>query len=206
MYNFNKYFYYLYEITSYGMQLQQTFNNYNELITFLAHYQIREKENIDNKLIYNNCYLDGINLTLNDCSNYINCKGEKISYIRPYVFFNEDLAIVDTREFYEDVIKMKEFLSKRKFSGYNFYWDEIYKNHIFRQTPVPFTGKRRGGSCRNVKYGRIIRDLKNPENKEFIRKKRYYDILEPYFDLPYKKETKSWKEQTKRRHQWEKHG
>ena len=143
------------------------------------------------------------NQTINNAGRHFKA-GEKVYYIRPYVFFNQDLSIVDTRLFYNDIIKAKEELSNKRY--YNSYLEKRYKGHIFRQNPVPYTGKRRANSCRNVKYGRIIRDLRNPENKDFIRKKRYYDILEPYFDLPYKKETKSWKEQTKRRHQWEKHG
>jgi hypothetical protein len=204
MYNCQNYFYYLYLITSNGLILKETFSSYNDLIYFLASNQRGEKEIFDKKLCYNNVYLDEINLTLNDCYSSINNNGEKVYYIRPYVFFNQDLSIVDTRSFYNDIIKAKEELSNKRY--YNSYLEKRYKGHIFRQNPVPYTGKRRANSCRNVKYGRIIRDLRNPENKDFIRKKRYYDILEPYFDLPYKKETKSWKEQTKRRHQWEKHG
>lgn len=204
MYNCQNYFYYLYLITSNGLILKETFSSYNDLIYFLASNQRGEKEIFDKKLCYNNVYLDEINLTLNDCYSSINNNGEKVYYIRPYVFFNQDLSIVDTRLFYNDIIKAKEELSNKRY--YNSYLEKRYKGHIFRQKPVPYTGKRRANSCRNVKYGRIIRDLRNPENKDFIRKKRYYDILEPYFDLPYKKETKSWKEQTKRRHQWEKHG
>ena len=105
MYNCQNYFYYLYLITSNGLILKETFSNYDDLIYFLASNQRGEKEIFDKKLCYNNVYLDEINLTLNDCYSSINNNGEKVYYIRPYVFFNQDLSIVDTRLFYNDIGK-----------------------------------------------------------------------------------------------------
>lgn len=192
--------YYFYKLNNGVFELERTFKNFYELIRFLAFSQNGEKYIKDKKICYNNKYLDKLNLNFNDVFNFIDFNGDMYQIIRPYVFFDSNFKIIDIRYFYEDIIKEREQILKERKN----YYQRKYQHITFRQDPIPYTGKYRGFSYRNVKYKRLIKDFKNPENKKYVRKKKYYDILEPYFDFPYQNISKSWKDQTKNRHQWEK--
>lgn len=203
MYSIKKERYYFYEFGTFNFELKRIFSNYNELIYFLAYAQVDKLQISRKEKIYHNKYLDEINLTLNDLKCFLTYKNEYVSYIRPFLFLDENNSIIDVRNFYEDIIyvrnqideKRKKYDKRRPLPG----------GYVFRKTPIPYTGKNRSGWTRDVKYGHIIKDLKNPENKDYVKKNKYRDLLEPYCDLPYKRTTKSWKEQCKKRHQWQKH-
>lgn len=202
MYNTKKEKYYFYEFCIFNFKLKMTFDTYDELICFLAYAQAGELEVSRKEKKYHNKYLDEINLTLNDFKCYITYKDEYVSYIRPYLFLKDD-SIIDVRDFYNDIIKVRKEIDRERTK-----YDPrrpLPEGYVFRKTPIPYTSKNRYGWTRNVKYGHIIKDIKNPEKSNDIRKKKYKNLLEPYCDLPYKNSTKSWKDQCKKRHQWQKH-
>lgn len=83
-----------------------------------------------------------------------------------------------------------------------FYWRKSNVNYVFRYDPVPYTYKRKGGP--HVRPRRI-KSLKqmyaNPEYKEFNRGS-HKDVPDGWWDDWYRCNQKSWKKQSKRRHQW----
>lgn len=93
---------------------------------------------------------------------------------------------------------------KKNWVKYNYsYWKKNNVKYAFRYDPVRHTGKRKGGP--SVKPRRI-KSLKKmyyayPEYKEFNRGSQK-DVPDGWWDDWYRCNQKSWKTQSKRRHQW----
>lgn len=202
MYNSNKQKFFLYQYDNCGFSLIKTFYSHGELIKFLSLYQSAEPQYVDKKLVYNNRYLDYINLTYNDTYSVYDIFSKQ-TYLRQYMFFDKNYAVVDVRKFIKEILYTANH-SKRNYYSRNSWRISRATGYEFRRTPIPYTGKRVSSVCRNIKIGRIIRDFKNPENKNYIRKKYYYNIEEVCYDYPFKNKSKSWKDQSKKKHQWEK--
>ena len=84
------------------------------------------------------------------------------------------------------------------------YWQKMNFNYQFRKTPVPHTRKWRGGSnYRNPHTAKIMRMYKNPEYKNFNRGS--YHEIPTWWDEKMRDPQRSWKVQSKCRHQWEAH-
>ncbi|MBO6163842.1 MAG: hypothetical protein J6N77_02210 [Lachnospiraceae bacterium] len=73
---------------------------------------------------------------------------------------------------------------------------------IYRRDPVPHTGRYRSDiHCRNVRcWFRSYRADRIPEYQKYVRKKA---MVPNMWDLePWENTSRSWKENTKKRHQW----
>jgi hypothetical protein len=84
-----------------------------------------------------------------------------------------------------------------------FYWhkNKTYKG-TFRETPVPYTGGRRGGPSvrpRRIKHLKAM--YANPEYKEFNRGS-VKDVPDGWWDDWTRCRERNWKSQSKSRHQW----
>lgn len=85
------------------------------------------------------------------------------------------------------------------------FWNlrEIQRRAEFRTDPVPYTGRHHLGSpgWRHPKTLRIMKMYDNCEYQGFNRGTRdNYDMS--HYDCPYRNFERSWKRQSKRRHQW----
>lgn len=77
------------------------------------------------------------------------------------------------------------------------------KKYTFRKDPVPHTKKIRGGPKYPPPHtAKIFRMYANPEFKGFNRKTK--KCIPSWWDDRNRIVQKSWKEQSKARHQWEK--
>jgi len=185
-------------------EYSQGFSSYEDLINFLVRHQNGTVDYRDKGPDWNNPYLNNINMNFNDKYNNTYWSGEKrqtTTYTYEYMFIREDDAIVDVRLFYNDIIKQyQEYKNKRYcYSG------RRTVKYKFRCGPVPFIGKRTCKIIRNVNYGRLIRMFNHPEYKKYNNNNKYYDILEPWYEYPYKAVDKSWKTSFKCKKQWQKH-
>lgn len=83
-----------------------------------------------------------------------------------------------------------------------FYWRKNNVNYVFRYDPVPRTYKRKGGPCVRPRRIKSLKQMyANPEYKEFNRGS-HKDVPDGWWDDWYRCNQKSWKKQSKRRHQW----
>lgn len=86
---------------------------------------------------------------------------------------------------------------------YSYWWKKHNYHNVFRQDPVPHTGKRlRGGPPVRPRRIRHIKAMYgNPEYKEFNRGTKK-EVPDGWWDDWYRHNEKNWKFQSKRRHQW----
>jgi hypothetical protein len=100
--------------------------------------------------------------------------------------------------------KQKQHYKKRKKKRFaSWYWLIQRDNAKFRAEPVPKTGKYHLGfpGWRQPKAFRIMKMYDNPDFYFFNRGSRD-DYNMSHYDCPYRNFEKSWKRQSKRRHQW----
>lgn len=100
------------------------------------------------------------------------------------------------------------FYIKNKDENYfRFYIPPIGRHNFkpqskYRQEPVPYTSKHRGGSWwRKPRTKHIFLIYDDPEHKEFNRGTK--KIVPSYWDDKIRRPQRSWKEQSKARHQWQ---
>ena len=117
-------------------------------------------------------------------------------------FYHHELKIIN-RNYFNTInhylwIKHNQYKKRHKLATY------IYKsNYIYRQTPVPYTKKIRGGPSWHVPHtAKIFRMYANPEYKKFNRGSK--KTVPNWWDDRKRIVQKNWKEQSKVRHQWEK--
>lgn len=94
------------------------------------------------------------------------------------------------------------FLKQYKDKKEKYYWRKSNTNTgVFRYDPVPYTGKRKGGSYVRARKIKHLKEMyyAYPEYKEFNRGS-HKDIPEGWWDDWYRCNQKSWKKH--RKHQW----
>ena len=207
----NEYFYKLYdaeynEITDY-------FYSDDEIINFIARWF-----HDDFWGITYNSFLEQCTCDIKDLFKQGDC------YYRRYMFYDNYNRIINARDFKE---KAFDLYKKWKVDGSSLkkcYWENIhwkyrYKFKIhnkkkyeylskrktmfeYRKDPVPFVHKWRGGSSQSGPgTARIIRMFANPDYKEFNRGSRHG--IPQWWDDRSRCVQRSWKEQSKAKHQWE---
>lgn len=96
-------------------------------------------------------------------------------------------------------IRGKENMDK---SGKSYWWKKYNYHSVFRQTPIPHTGKKKGGSSsRSPRIKHIFSMYNNPEYSGFNRGSKKEKFEELLYNGNYKRE-RNWKAQSKRSHQW----
>lgn len=189
------------------------FQDYDNLLLFLA----REvRQNFDLKFLhpFKSRYLNDINMTGEDVrvwdeiiwTNGMPCKKEHV-VLRQYMFIDENHRIIDPRC---DYARIKELAEKE--DGNVRYMPLVFKNLSkddknlpeFRREPVPRTGKRKHGNC--IRHPQSFREKKqnvDPETMQFVRpSRRLCHLPDPWEDEKWRPYPKSWKDCTKRKHQW----
>lgn len=191
--------YYLYYVGLYNNNIRydllKTFHDKEHLMDFLAWHQDPKGCYFDGwiqKKVYRNTYLDEINLTGNDTripASFTSYHKE----LRHYMFMDSQYKVIDVRNWYSEIMK--------KTSSYPHYFS--YEYHEKRQLRShKHQGRHRHTtySFRKIKYKHVLRDRHNKEDAPYIRKK---GIADPYYASGLRKISGSWKDQSKKRHQWE---
>lgn len=173
------------------------FLSLEELLAFVSRYN-----SFDNK---SNTILNLLAMNENDLiRDYSTLDNPKLVR-RCYIVYDEDYRIIDLRLF-KNLLLDNSYLDTIKNQ-------KSHKGYIFRKTPIPNTGKKSHLNNKIV-YNKsfLFSELKcslDTDMKEFIRKKRILkikkDVFEDYESFVYKnfykKKSKSWKKQKKRK-QW----
>lgn len=177
------------------------FENEQELITYLAsclrycYFYYGENEKPSGKTI-ESTLTHRINYSGNDTGTSLGSV-----YFRDIMIIDQNNSIIDPRKYKDQVLRA--FLEKQNRRYYPNRHRQL-KNHKFRSEPVPGTGKRKKGWGRNVKHWfKSYREDRIPEHKAYVRKKAM--VPNTWESEPFHHDERSWKHQTKCRHQWEKH-
>ncbi len=152
--------------------------------------------------------LYGLQMTESDTfSRRKNDSGEYQYSYRPYLFYDEDERIIDPRIWSTEILNL--VYNKKN-------WEAAMRSHcllgeketiyaLFRKGPVPHTGKPSAMAMhRNPCVGNAIRQGSNPEYQEFIRNSRNANVLQYETHEVCRVHSRSWKDNTKCRHQWQK--
>lgn len=187
----------------------------NELISFLASTMYRLSElgpdghfhESDPKSQYEGRFnYTGKDLT---CSFYHPMRHEVVQHLRDIMIIDNNDRIIDPRDYEKEALK--EFCEPVKiYRQYNNITKKHYRRHHkqykWRYDPVPGVRHARHPRIkrwRTVKHWhRSYRDDRIPEHAPYVRKKAM--VPDPWVYEPFEHPEKSWKHNTKCRHQWEK--
>lgn len=198
------YLYYLYHAENNKQtycQLLKIFADKKHLLDFLAFHQDYRGAYFASdirKTVYRNEYLDNLNMNGNDdkmsWTSPIPYRASESYYsLREYMFTDDNDCIIDIRYWYQDIIKNAS--PNGHFFSYDYY--EKYKltkdRHQCRHRHTDYAYRR-------LRYKHIIKDRHDKENAPYIRKKAANRL--EYECLGIRSISGSWKDQSKRKHQW----
>lgn len=163
-------------------------------------------------------YLDDYNPFLKQC---VCSKNELFQLYKKYILYDNFNRIINIHDFEEKALSLYQrwqeeektstsswSLIKRKWrikqsvSRKYAFLKKMSLNYRYRKDPVPHTRKWRGGSFISPPHtAKIIRMYKNPEYKGFNRGS--IDEIPQWWDDRKRCVQRSWKEQSKARHQWQ---
>lgn len=129
------------------------------------------------------------------------CKKDSYEHNARWQFFDGFDRIIDIRIYKDRAFALYEKELKIKGSRRKSYWIKNYKyKGFFRKDPVEGIHKRKGSCVKPRRIKAAIATYFNPEHKDFNRgsKKNYPDWYDDFF----RHIERSWKRQSKRRHQW----
>lgn len=147
----------------------------------------------------------------------------KSRQLKRYLVVREDDVIVDVRLFEKEVLELKEERARKHASKIWYYtryetegaeqgevfsiapnWRDIKQTYKYRQGPVPNIRKRRNYGGNTKKFYRLFKQSTDPEYGKYMRNKAKLTAIEWDWEDYYRHIDKSWKTNTKNRHQWEK--
>ena len=176
--------YTLYRFRDGYFQIFKTFQSKEDLLTYIIHchdYPIWWRD-------YENDVLKHLNVTGNDIIRY-----DDQTYIRSFLILDQNGRTIDPRIWADEMEKLKAKPWK---------WNNPRKyTHIYRQTPVAYTGsrRRRWDALRTVKhYHRSLKQDSIPEYQPYVRHKAR--VEDPWISEPWEHTERSWKRH--RKHQW----
>ena len=187
------------------------FDDYNDLLWFLA-LEVRGSLDGYRKQPYKTEYLNEINMG-NDCITWWAPKymmGEWIGYIchsytRRYMFLDAYNRLLDPRRDYARILELakSDAMNPRPWH-FNYWGVEAKYLPEFRRGPVPGTGVRNYRSrIRHPQMMNEKRQNSDPETMQFVRpSRRVNNLPNPWMDEDWRPYYKSWKDCTKRPHQW----
>ena len=146
---------------------------------------------------WHNVVFENYSMEMGDSSKYVITDGlHRIINIDNYYEQTFRLA----KEYLEEICKVAR---EEKDKDNSFTYPKNHSKYgIYRCTPVPNTRKYRGGPSQKVrKTARIYKLYADPEQKEYNRGS-CRGIPSWWDDFSFRRPQKSWKEQSKRSHQW----
>lgn len=188
------------------------FEDYNHLLKFLAS---DVAGNLDSSYMkpFKSRYLNEINMG-NDVLVWDTVTYTKDGPIirqhienRTYMFIDANNRLVDPRCDYRNILEMSksdEFANQKYNRFFRRYKENENNLPVYRQDPIPGTGVRKHGTIiRHPKSMSEKRYNSDPEMKDFIRpSRRLCHLPDPWDDERFRPCPKSWKDCTKRKHQW----
>lgn len=217
----HEHFYKLYDVTS--DEFIDYFYSDDELIKFIARWF---KDEVWIETFFNHRQKKKHNSFIEKCTCDVNDLveiGEGL-YYKTYILFDNFGRIINIHDFKSDALKLYEkwkadgtiekyiwanikWRSKYRYKIHNLkkytFLNKMASNFEYRKDPVPHTRKSRGGSWwRSPHTIQIKRMYANPEYKDFNRGS--CRKIPSWWDEKDRCVQKSWKTQSKARHQWEK--
>ena len=195
------------------------FYSKDELINFIAKWY-RISEWVDDFFRYhksiNNSFIEQCTCDVNELF-----KSSWDQYYRCYILYDNFDRIINVHDFESDALKLyQNWKAEDKISTYSwsfFTWRlwrrrlksrkyeflrRMNSNYRYRKDPVPHTRKRRGGPSHSSPHTvKLIKIYKNPEYKTFNRGSIHN--IPTWWDDRTRCVQRSWKEQSKARHQWQ---
>lgn len=195
----------------------------DELIRFIARW-FREDSYCDENYNYHKRYSNSF---IEQCTCDVNClfKNSWDTYYKQYILYDNYDRIINVKDFKDDAFKLfQERVKNNTASSYypDFWWrwrraHKTYKKHgrgrweymrrmrenyRYRIDPVPHTRKWRGGPSQSPPHtAKIMRMYANPDYKYFNRGST--KEIPQWWDDRNRRTQRSWKEQSKARHQWQ---
>lgn len=185
------------------------FDDYTQLLWFLAK---NVSGNLDMAHLkpYKTMYLNNINMGddyrvwQEVCCTKDGWITKEHVEIRRYMFIDSQNRILDPRKDYDRILELAKSDAMKKPRHAHWYGIAEKDLPVFRQGPVPGTGVRKHGNMiRHPKSFREKRQNTIPETEKFVRaKRRLCHLPDPWNDEDWRPFPKSWKDCTKRQHQW----
>lgn len=210
-------YYKLYDVTCDGFI--DYFYSIEELIKFIAR-GYHEYSYVDDNL---NWHKEYSNFLIEQCTCDINelFKSSWGQYYRRYVLYDNYDRIINIHDFSDDAFKLWQVWVKSgeitSYTASNFWWRwqhtrckkhkyaylmRMNNSYRYRHDPVPRLRKWRGGPSQHSPHtAKIMRMYANPEYKEFNRGS--HKIIPQWWDDRWRDPQRSWKEQSKAKHQWQ---
>ncbi len=114
-------------------------------------------------------------------------------------FYNKNKSKYNTLTWHDYYLRLRRYVKHKH--NHSFYWKQKI-NYEYRKDPVPYIHKIRGGPLWSSPHtAKIMRMYLNPEYKEFNRGSK--KEIPQWWDDRTRRVQKSWKEQSKARHQWQ---
>ena len=192
------------------------FYSKDELIKFIARWY-RTNEWVDgyHKNI-SNSFIEHCTCNINELF-----KNNENQYYRCYILYDNFDRIINIHDFESDALKLyQNWEAEGKTNTYSWFslawrWRryrlkpskyeflrKMDSNYRYRKDPVPHTRKQRGGSSQSPPHtAKIMRMYANPDYKYFNRGSA--KEIPQWWDDRHREIQKSWKEQSKARHQWQ---
>ena len=178
--------YILYLFKDGAFRLAKTFDTKDDLLRYIVKAQ-SNYHFLWNPRPYNDI-LENLNVTGND----VRCIDDEF-YLRHYLITDQRGRYIDPRIWADEIEALKAQPQK---------WHNPRKyTHIYRQTPVAYTGsrRRRWDALRTVKhYHRSLKQDSIPEYQPYVRHKAR--VEDPWISEPWEHTERSWKRH--RKHQW----
>ena len=195
------------------------FYSKDELIKFIARWY-RTGEWVDDFFRYHKSVSNSF---IEQCTCDVNelFKNNWDQYYRCYILYDNFNRIINVHDFESDALKLyQNWEAEGKTNTYSwssFTWRwrrrrsksrkyeflrKMDSNYRYRKDPVPHTRKWRGGPSQSPPHtAKIMRMYANPDYKYFNRGST--KEIPQWWDDRYRRTQKSWKEQSKARHQWQ---
>lgn len=179
----------------------QTFENEPELLTYLLHLSEDEK-----------LYGRTPHINYNGKDTYFDMWGNEKHPLRRFMFITNDMKPIDIRDYEHKVRtftppkRLPERSSEHKYGALlhiDYCCIDYHRRFRYRIDPVPDTRRYAKHYCgiRHMRYLDNIRESYIDEEYRDLVKIRKRAIVTVYDDIP-RRPQRSWKAQTKKRHQW----
>ena len=175
------------------------FYSKNELIKFIASWYYTE-EWVDDFLKHHkslsNSFIEQCTCDMNELF-----KSSWDQYYRCYILYDNFDRIINVHDFESDALKLYQNWEAEGKTNTEVL-RRIDSNYRYRKDPVPHIRKWRGGPRQSPPHtAKIMRMYANPDYKYFNRGST--KEIRQWWDDHHRRTQRSWKEQSKARHQWQ---
>lgn len=175
------------------------FYSKNELIKFIASWYYTEEWTDDflkHHKSLSNSFIEQCTCDMNELF-----KSSWDQHYRCYILYDNFDRIINVHDFESDALKLYQNWEAEGKTNTEVL-RRIDSNYRYRKDPVPHIRKWRGGPRQSPPHtAKIMRMYANPDYKYFNRGSTK-EILQ-WWDDRYRRTQRSWKEQSKARHQWQ---